>query len=374
MSTATMSTTTSATTDRDVAQRDALIGRLFEAAIGTLDVFSVHLGDRLGLYQALDQRGSATSDELAAATGTHERYVREWLEQQAATGILAVEDAAAPAAARRYRVPSGHREVLLDRDSLNCLTPLLRLAVGVTGPLPALLEAFRTGAGVPYPDYGADTREGIAEMNRPMFLNLLGTAWLPAIPDVHARLQADPPARVADVGCGSGWSSIAIARAYPNALVHGFDADEASIALARSNVAAAGLADRVSFALRDAAYPGLAGSYDLVTAFETIHDMAQPVEALRKMRGLVADGGAVMIADERVGETFTAPGDDVERLNYGFSVLHCLAVGLAESPSAGTGTVMRPPTLRRYAAEAGFGGVEVLPIDNDFWRFSRLDA
>ncbi len=123
---------------------------------------------------------------------------------------------------------------------------------------------------------------------------------------------------------------------------------------------------------RDAAYPGLAGGYDLVTAFETIHDMAQPIEALRKMRGLVNDRGTVVIADERVGEAFSAPGDDVERLNYGFSVLHCLAVGMAESPSAATGTVMRPPTLRRYAEEAGFRAVEILPIENDFWRFYRL--
>ena len=364
--------TTLETIDGATEQRDALVARLFEAAIGTMDVFSVHVGDRLGLYRALDERGSTTPAELAAATETHERYVREWLEQQAATGILEVEDADAPAATRRYRVPPGHREVLVDRESLNCLTPLLRLTVGATRPLPALLEAFRSGAGVPYPDYGPDTREGIAEMNRPMFLNQLSTEWFPAIPDVHARLQADPPARVADVGCGSGWSSIAIARAYPKAQVHGFDADEASIALARSNAAAAGLADRVTFAIRDAAYPGLAGSYDLLTAFETIHDMAQPVEALRKMRSMVGPGGAVVIADERVAETFTVPGDDIERLNYGFSVLHCLAVGLAQSPSAGTGTVMRPSTLRGYATEAGFRDVEILPIEHDFWRFYRL--
>ena len=359
--------------DSQTERRDALVARLFEAAIGTMDVFSIYIGDRLGRYQGLSDRGSATAGDLAAATGTHERYVREWLEQQAATGILEVEDEGPEATDRRYRVPLAHREVLLDRDSRNCLSGLIRLSVGVTKPLPALLEAFRAGGGVPYPDYGPDTLEGIADMNRPMFLNLLGTQWLPAIPDVHARLQADPPARVADVGCGAGWSSIAIARAYPKAEVNGLDVDEASVALARGHAAAAGVADRVTFAVRDAADPGLAGRYDLVTAFETIHDMAQPVEALRKMRGLLWEGGAVIVADERVGEAFSAPGDDIERLNYGFSVLHCLAVGMAESPSAGTGTVMRPATLRRYAAEAGFRTVEVLPIENDFWRFYRLE-
>jgi 2-polyprenyl-3-methyl-5-hydroxy-6-metoxy-1,4-benzoquinol methylase len=361
-----------ATIEADSGRQERLVTRLFEAAIGTLDVFTIYVGDRLGLYRALDRQGTASSPELAAATDTDERYVREWLEQQAATGFLDVEDAAAEATARRYRIPPAHREVLLDQMSLNYLCGLLRLVVGATKPLPALLEAFRTGAGVPYADYGTDTVEGIAEMNRPMFLNLIGTEWLPAIPDVHARLEADPPARVADVGCGTGWSSIAIAQAYPKALVHGFDSDEPSIARARANAAATGLNGRLTFDVRDAAYPGLAGGYDLVTAFETIHDMAQPVEALRKMRGLVRPGGTVIVADERVGETFSAPGDDVERLNYGFSVLHCLAASMAESPSAATGTVMRPPTLRRYAAEAGFQEVEILPIENDFWRFYHL--
>ncbi len=368
-----MTTTGEVPTEAAPEQRDALVGRLFEAAIATMDVFCVYVGDRLGLYAGLADLGRATSAELAERTGTNERYVREWLEQQVATGILEVEGTAAEATARRYALPGAYHEVFLDRSSLNCLAPLLRLTVGVTKPLPALLQAFRTDGGVPYPDYGVDTLEGIAEMNRPMFLNQLGTEWLPAIPDVHARLLADPPARVADVGCGTGWSSIAMARAYPKAEVHGFDLDEASIALARRNAMAEGLTDRVTFAVRDAADPDLAGGYELATAFETIHDMAKPVEALRAMRGLVKESGAVIVADEKVGEAFSAPGDDVERLNYGFSVLHCLPVGLAERPSAGTGTVMRPPILRRYAAEAGFSGVEVLPIEHDFWRFYRLN-
>jgi SAM-dependent methyltransferase len=365
---------TSTTAERDVERRDALVGRLFEAALGTFDVFSVYLGDKLGLYKALDQLGSATSTQLASATGTDERYIREWLEQQAATGILDAENPEAEATARRFTLPAGHREVLLEQQSLNYMAALLRLVIGAASPLPAVLQAYRDGSGIPYAAYGADTIEGIAEMNRPLFLNQLGTEWLPAIPDVHARLQADPPARVADVGCGSGWSSIAIARAYPKAQVHGFDLDETSIALARANAEAAGLSDRVNFAVRDAAHPGLAGSFDLVTAFETIHDMANPVDALRKMRALATATGAVIVADERVGETFSAPGNEIERLNYGFSILHCLPACRAESPSAATGTVMRPPTLRRYATEAGFAAVEILPIENDFWRFYRLIA
>jgi SAM-dependent methyltransferase len=360
------------TADERTTQRDAFANRLFQSAITTMELYTVYLGDRLGLYRALAEAPGLSAAALAERSGTHERYVHEWLEQQAASGLIAVDDAGADPAARRYHLPAGHDEVLLDRDSLSYLSGLVRLVVGVASPLPAVLAAFREGGGVPYPDYGHDTREGIAEMNRPLFVNLLGREWLPAIPSVHARLQAAAGARVADVGCGTGWSAIAIARAYPNVAVDGFDADEASIARARDHAAAEELGDRVRFYVQDASDPSLSGRYDLVTAFETIHDMARPVDALRQMRALLADGGSVLVADERVGERFSAPGDDVERLNYGFSVLHCLPVGMAETPSAGTGTVMRPPTLRAYAREAGFGTVELLPIEHDFWQFYHL--
>jgi 2-polyprenyl-3-methyl-5-hydroxy-6-metoxy-1,4-benzoquinol methylase len=215
-------------------------------------------------------------------------------------------------------------------------------------------------------------REGIAYANRAMFVNLMGSEWLPAVPDVHERLQANPPARVADIGCGTGWSSISIARAYPQVRVDGFDLDEDSIAEARANAEAERLADRVNFHLRDAADPELSGRYHLVIAIECIHDMSRPVEALRAMRSLVGEDGAVLVVDERVGETFAAPGDETERLMYGYSVLHCLPVGMADQPSAGTGTVMRPATLRRYATEAGFSEIEILPIENDMWRFYQL--
>jgi len=132
------------------------------------------------------------------------------------------------------------------------------------------------------------------------------------------------------------------------------------------------LTDRVDVRLRDAADPALAGRYDLVTAFECLHDMSDPVAALRTMRRLAGEGGTVLVVDERVGEVFTPEGNDVERFMYGFSVFHCLPVGMADQPSVGTGTVMRPPTLRRYAQEAGFRDVEILPIDNFFFRFYRL--
>lgn len=359
----------------DVArERDAFIERLLQATRGTFEIFSVYLGVRLGFYEALAAGGAATSAELASRTGTSERYVREWLEQQTVTGILAVDDEKAEPRKRRFRLPPAYTEVLVDQESLNYLAPLARLVAGAVHPLGSVLHAYRTGAGVPYADYGVDLREGQAGINRAMFLRQLGTEWLPAVPDVHARLTAGPPARIADLGCGAGWSSIGMAQSYPNVLVDGFDLDDASIELARANAQAAGLAGRVTFGARDAGDPQLAGRYDLVTAFECVHDMSQPVGALRAMRQLAGDTGAVLVVDERVGDSFTAAGNDVEWMMYGWSILHCLPVGKADTPSAETGTVLRPDTLRRYAMDAGFRRMEIVPIDNLFFRFYRLHA
>jgi SAM-dependent methyltransferase len=350
---------------------EALVERLFMAAIDTLEIASVHIGGRLGFYRALAQDGDATPGELAARTGTAERYVREWLEQQAVAGFLAVDDPDVEAGERRYSLPEAHRPVFVDEEDLNLLTPLATLAIGVLKPIDALIEAYRTGKGVPYADYGADTREGIGAINRPQFVNLVAH-WLGSVPELDSRLRAQPPARVADLACGTGWSSIAIARAYPDATVDAIDEDAASIETARRNVAASGLGDRVLPAVQDASDPELGGRYDLVTIFEALHDMNHPVEALRAARVMLAEGGSVLVADERVAERFTAPGDEIERFNYGWSVLHCLAVALMDEDSAGTGTVIRPDTVRGYAEEAGFSRVDVLPIEHDFWRFYRL--
>jgi 2-polyprenyl-3-methyl-5-hydroxy-6-metoxy-1,4-benzoquinol methylase len=354
------------------ARRDALVERLFQATLGTWDILGVYLGVRLGLYRVLAERAWVTAPELAVAAGVDERYAREWLEQQAATGILEVEDANAEASARRYSLPPGHDEALLDETSLNHIAPIARLVVACVRPVDELLDAFRSGGGVPYARYGADLHEGQAGFTRPLFEHLLGSEWLPAVPELHERLLADPPARVADVACGEGRSSIAIARGYPKVRVDGLDLDEASIAAAQRHLAGSGVEDRVGFHLRDAADPQLAGQYDLVTIFEALHDMSYPVEVLRALHGLLAEGGSVMVCDERVADAFTAPADDVERLYYGFSVLHCLPVGMVGANAAGTGTLMRADTLRRYATEAGFREVEVLPIENDFYRFYRL--
>jgi SAM-dependent methyltransferase len=355
-------------------RRDAFVGRLFEATLGAFDLLAVYLGDRLGLYRALSENGPSTSAELAEAAGIHKRYAREWLEQQAMAEILTVEDPDADPAERRYGLPEGLEEALLDETSLNFIAPMAQALVACTRPLDALLDAFRSGKGVPYADYGADLHEGQARFTRPMFENLLAADWLPAVPAVHERLLADPPAQVADVACGLGRSTLAIARAYPKVHVDGIDLDQASIDRARELLLGSGLEDRVVFHHADAADPGFSAKYDLVTIFEALHDMSYPVEVLRALRGLLAEGGSLIVGDERTAERFSLDAGPIERLYYGFSILHCLPVGMIGDDPAGTGTVMRESTVRHYAGEAGFTGFEVLPIENDFWRFYRLSG
>ena len=350
-------------------RREALVGRLFSDAVGAFDLFSVYVGDALGLYRALSERGALTPAGLAESAGVHERYAREWLEHQAASELLEVEGEGEE---RRFRLPEGHDEALLDASSLNYIAPLARAVLASVRPIDSLLEAFRTGGGVPYAAYGENLHESQAAFTRPLFENLLGKEWLPSVPELHERLLADPPARVADIACGQGRSSIEIARAYPKALVDGIDSDRASIERARGNLADSGVDDRVTFHERDAADARLAGQYDLVTIFEALHDMSYPVEVLRAARGLLSEGGLVFIGDERTEDAFTAPASESERLFYGFSVFHCLPVGMVGEGAAGTGTVMRPDTVKRYAEEAGFSSCEVLPIENDFWRFYLL--
>ena len=360
------------TMSTDVDAREVLAGRLVDGLTGALETLGVYLGVELGLYQALAGLGEATEAELAGQTGVAPRYVREWLEQQAVAGYLACDAPALPAAERRYRLPAGHAEVLVDADSPYHAAPLAQALAGIAGVLPQLVQAYRGGGGVPYADYGRVLRDGIAAANRPMFLHELAATWLPAVPDLDRRLRSAPPPRVLDLGCGLGASSVALARAYPRATVLGVDLDEASVAAARGAAAEAGVADRVTFMVGDAAQAGSGAKFDLVTIFEALHDMGDPVGALRAARDRLAGGGSVLVADERVADAFTAPGDATERLMYGWSILHCLPATLAEDPIEATGTVLRAPTLARWAAAAGFTGFEVLAVDNPFWRFYRL--
>jgi SAM-dependent methyltransferase len=352
-------------------QATVLALRMWRSLLATQELLSTYLGVRLGLYEELARSGPVTPAELARRAGLAPRYAREWLEQQAVAGVL---DAAESDGERVFTLPPGHAEVLTVSDSPLSMAALAVLPLGgVATALPSLLAAYRSGAGVPDDVYGDDWRDGHAGANRAVFAHQL-PGWLAGyLPDVHARLGR-PGCRVADVACGAGWSSLALARAYPDLLVDGLDLDAAAVASARRNAADAGLGDRVSFAARDAADAGLAGRYDLVCLFDALHEMSRPVEVLAACRALRAPQGTVLVMDAKVAPAFTAPGDEVERFQYATSVLHCLPASRTGPDAGGTGTVLRPDAVRALAVEAGFAAVTVLPVEDRFHRLYRLIA
>jgi SAM-dependent methyltransferase len=399
----------------ETAEAAPFVERLFGMTVDSLTLFGVYLGDRLGLYEALADGEARTTGELAAETDTHERYVREWCEAMTVWDVLAVDDPAQAAAERRYALPAAYAAPLVDESFADFVGSLPQLVVGAVTPIDRVADAFRTGEGVPYAAYGQALHEGQGRINRPAFLHDLPDEWLPAMPDVDARLR-EPGARVLDVGCGHGWSTIGIAGAYPDVDVVGVDLDAPSIDAARVHVDEAGLTDRVSLRVGDAAAAARTfgtGSFDLAVALECVHDVTDPVAVLRSMREAVGEDGTALVVDERVGESFAEP-TEVEGIMYGWSVLHCLPVGMvardghdheigtggeattgapestapaaaaavagesdasaSATPPAGTGTVMRPATLREYATAAGFGSVEVLPVESFFFRLYRLEA
>jgi hypothetical protein len=265
------------------AGRDALGEKVFQAILGVWDIFSIHLGDRLGLYAALAAVEPATPGELAAATGTAERYVREWLEQQTVSGILACENPHAAAADRRFVFPAGHAAALTERDDPGFIAPFAQITVGALEPIGALLDAFRSGTGVPYEAYGADLRDGQAGANRNLFLRQLGGEYL-------RRSPTSTP------GCGPTLRRASPTRLRPRLVERrlrpGLSERPGRRVRPRRSVGGRGAGgDRRGGRRRpggdfapDAADPALAGRYDLVTAFECVHDMSDPVGVLRTMR------------------------------------------------------------------------------------------
>jgi len=371
-------TTTTETTPTTEEQAGALVGRLFEGSVHAWELLTIYLGTQLGLYRALVEQGPQTAPELAKVTGIDPRYAREWLEQQATAQLIDVDDPAAAPDERRYTIPEATAIVLTDEQSLFYVAPLGDFTKALGATMPRIVEAFRTGGGVSWAEFGEEGRRGQAAFNRPAFQHLLASDWLAnGLPDVHARLESDQPARVADVACGFGWSSVAIAKAYPNVRVEGFDLDEPSVDAANRIAEEAGLASRATFEAVDvqqlAEDPERAGTYDFVCIFEALHDMSRPVEVLSAINSMLAPGGSLLVMDERVADEFGgATGEPVERFMYAASVLCCLPAGLSEQPSAATGTVMRPATLRSYAEQAGYSKVEEIQIEDAFHRFYRL--
>lgn len=358
-------------TERD-ADAESLAERLFDSLVPALELLTVELGIRSGLYRALAEIGPATVAEIAAHSALTERYVREWLEQQSVAGIVEVD--LVPGAEPRFWLRPGHQDVLLDPVSPVAMAGASAFIHGIALALDALLADLPRGSGVSYADFGRPVRSAISSLNRPGFVHSLGD-WMAALPDIHERLLHGGV--IVDAGCGTGWSSIALATLYPRATVIGLDLDVASLAEARAHAADAGVGARVEFECVDvgdrrAVREAVGARAQLVTIFEALHDMNGPVRALSTLGGLLDDGGAILVADEKVADDFAPRGDFLERLNYAFSILHCLPATIAEGGGEANGTVLRAGTVARWAEAAGMAAPEILEVDNPVWRFYRL--
>ncbi|MFY9588292.1 MAG: class I SAM-dependent methyltransferase, partial [Actinomycetota bacterium] len=315
----------------------AFCGRLFNAAIDTFEVASVYFGEKLGIYDALVEIGPVTAQKLAAHLSLSDRYVSEWLTQQAIAGFIDVENGGGDASTRRYSISPEHAVVLTNKTSTEYLGMIGKFVEAVGRVMPALLEGFKTGKGVPYSAYGPEAVEGQAALTLPGYIHSLVQDWVPSIPGLKEKLEAG--ARVAELASGAGIAAIRLAKAFPTITIDGFDLDEASVAIARKNAEEAGVADRVTFTVQDIRDPKLSGEYDVVTVFEAVHDMGDPTATLATIKRLLGPGGIAIVVDEKVQDEFTAPADEIERFMAASSVLWCLPQGLADGPNA-HGTLM----------------------------------
>lgn len=350
---------------------EALVERLFAEGIGAFHLASVYLGVRLGLFRSLADSPGLSAHALADVAGIDERYAVEWLQAETIAGLLVADSTDFTTA--RFTLADGVEAALVDEVNAAYVGGIPMATTAIGNALPQLLEAYRTGAGLPMSAYGPEMVPAQAAFNRPAFVNELAASWLPQMGDIHERLlDATRPARIADVGCGAGWSAIELAKAFPHVTVDGYDADAESIDIAQRNAEEHGVDDRVRFQLIDAATTAYGeGNYDVVFLFECLHDMGRPVEALAATRRAVAPGGAVVVMDERTAD-HPLIGDPVETFFATISATWCLPQSRVVPDCEAPGTLMRPAMFEALAHRAGWAGYEVLPIEHPFFRFYRL--
>lgn len=347
-------------------QTQAFLGQVFGDLTGLTNTALASIGDRLGLFKDLAVGGPATSQDLAARTGMHERYLREWLGGMASAGYLAYDPRDG-----RFALPLAHVPTLADEGGPLFLGGVQQEMLGTLATLGRVIEAFQHGGGVAPADFASDTWQGIERFTNGWFNNLLVQQWLPLMPDVQAKLQQG--AMVADVGCGHGRALIKLAQAFPTSRYVGFDILPQEIERARANAAAAGVSDRVRFEQRDAA-TGLPGSYDVISTFDVVHDAANPAGLLDAMRRALEPDGIYVCVDincsDKLEENLGLKG----AFFHGCSVLLCMTMSLAEQ-GAGLGTLgLHEGKLRELCAQVGFGAVRTVPIENPFNNLYEIRA
>ena len=316
------------------------------ADVGTLLGGSLAvLGDRLGLYRAMAGAGSLTPAELAGRTGTAERYVREWLSAQAATGYVTYDGDG------RFTLPDEHAIPLTDESSPACVIGAFQTALAAVHSTDRLTEAFRTGAGVGWGEHHDDLSEGCERFFRPGYAANLVSTWLPALDGVVATLEAG--GRVADVGCGHGASTVLLAEAFPSSTFTGFDLHEPSLEAARKRAADAGVDARFEIGTAQ----DFAGRYDLVCLFDCLHDMGDPVGACAHIRGALEPGGTLLLVEPMAGDAVEDNLNPVGAAYYGFSTLLCTPSSLSQEVGAALGAQAGEARLREIATDAGFTSV-----------------
>jgi SAM-dependent methyltransferase len=310
---------------------------------GALTASLVVIGDKLGLYKALT-KGAATPAELAARTGTTERYVREWLNAQAAAGYVTYEGG-------RYTLPPAHAACLTDDESPACVLGAFQ---GMTAAMRAngkVAEGFKSGCGVGWHEHDPDLFVGVERFFRPGYNANLISSWIPALDGVEEKLERG--ARVADVGCGLGASTIIMAKAFPKSKFVGFDYHAASIEKARERARDAGVGDRVTFEVAAAkAFPG--EKYDVVCFFDCLHDMGDPVGAARHVRQALAPDGTWLLVEPMAGDKVEDNLNPVGRLFYSVSTLVCTPASLAQEVGLALGAQAGEGRLREVLEQAGF--------------------
>ncbi len=324
----------------------AFVFRAVDEVGATLNTALVVMGDKLGYYTAMADGRAITPAELAEQTSTSEHYAREWLNSQAAGGIVEYD-----AAARRYTLPAEHAAALTDESSPAYLPGFFQLALGTVLGAEEVVGIARDGDGLGWHEHHSDVHHGCERFFRTMYNGHLLTEWIPSLDGVQAKLEAG--ARVADVGCGHGASTILLARAFPRSTFVGSDYHAGSIEVARQRAAAAGVADRVTFEVAPATEFSGTG-YDLVTVFDALHDMGDPVGAARHVRRAIAADGTWMVVEPMAGDRVEDNLNTVGRTYYGFSTLLCTPASLSQDVGLALGTQAGPARIRDVSTAAGF--------------------